>query len=679
MNKLVSAILLGLLVTSAVYGQRDNPFYISADSLNKYTSFGSNYDWLFHPGLDSSFADPEIQDSSWLKVNSRLYPNDGIPADWDGGGWFRLWVYVDSSLTGNTIGLRFMSMSEMDIYLNGNLIQRIGEPAHGSEKTDLKIHKGIHTITFHRSGLNLLAVRYANPEIEYFHKYNYSAGFYLSFGFFEKLVERDINNTRLLTILEVLFIAVPLSLAFIHFFLFLFDRRSKDNFFYALFLLIFALFITINFHRNFLENPYRAILFYRLSLFGLVGSITAVCVAIYSMFGRIGTFIKLMTITALLLSIAGFIYPFKTTFYVSYAYIMLVSAPTGYTIWQERKNGLGGEWIIRTGFIFMSVMGFSNMLQSLGIIPEVFGMRALYIWGVLGFIFFMSVSLARDFFITNKRLEKQLEAVKELSDKTLKQELAAKELETKKQLLEADNERKTMELESARTLQLSMLPQTLPEVDGLEIGARMQTATEVGGDYFDFALAKDGTLNIAIGDATGHGTKAGIMVATVKSLFAALGSNMMIRDFFSRCTEILKNMNLGNLFMSMTLLRIKENYVIASSAGMPPIILYKRELDIVDEYVIKGMPLGAFVGFDYEEIELELSSGDVVLLMSDGLTELFNENKEMFGDKRIMDLLRNNSNKTPDDLINVFVEAAEKWRGYSPQNDDITFVVIKIK
>ncbi|MEJ7700687.1 MAG: hypothetical protein WKF71_13720 [Pyrinomonadaceae bacterium] len=75
--------------------------------------------------------------------------------------------------------------------------------------------------------------------------------------------------------------------------------------------------------------------------------------------------------------------------------------------------------------------------------------------------------------------------------------------------LHAENERRAKELEEARQLQLSMLPKKLPQIPNLEIAAYMKPATEVGGDYYDFHVGADGTLTVAVGDATGHGLKAG--------------------------------------------------------------------------------------------------------------------------------------------------------------------------
>jgi len=92
-------------------------------------------------------------------------------------------------------------------------------------------------------------------------------------------------------------------------------------------------------------------------------------------------------------------------------------------------------------------------------------------------------------------------------------------------ILEAENERKSQELEEARELQLSMLPKELPQLPYLDIAVYMQTATEVGGDYYDFHVGLDGTLTVVIGDATGHGMKAGTMVTAAKSLFRSYASN----------------------------------------------------------------------------------------------------------------------------------------------------------
>ncbi|MCB9249363.1 MAG: hypothetical protein H6613_12865 [Ignavibacteriales bacterium] len=123
--------------------------------------------------------------------------------------------------------------------------------------------------------------------------------------------------------------------------------------------------------------------------------------------------------------------------------------------------------------------------------------------------------------------------------------------------MEAENRRKTEELEEARQLQLSMLPKELPQLPNLDIAVYMKTATEVGGDYYDFHIGLDGTLTVVVGDATGHGMKAGTMVTTTKSLFNVLAPNPNIIDTFHEMTRCLKLMQMDKLSMCMTMLKFR--------------------------------------------------------------------------------------------------------------------------
>ena len=107
----------------------------------------------------------------------------------------------------------------------------------------------------------------------------------------------------------------------------------------------------------------------------------------------------------------------------------------------------------------------------------------------------------------------------------------AEAAELQARALQAESERKTKELEEARNLQLSMLPKVLPQLPQLDIAVYMKTATEVGGDYYDFNIGLDGTLTCVLGDATGHGMKAGTMVTAVKGLFNSYGANPDISLF----------------------------------------------------------------------------------------------------------------------------------------------------
>ena len=131
----------------------------------------------------------------------------------------------------------------------------------------------------------------------------------------------------------------------------------------------------------------------------------------------------------------------------------------------------------------------------------------------------------------------------------------------------------------------------------------MKTATEVGGDYYDFNIGIDGTLTIVLGDATGHGMRAGTMVTTTKSLFNVLAPNPNIIETFHEMTRCLKLMQMDKLSMCLTMLKIMGNKIQMSSAGMPPVFIHKRESQTIEEHVIKGMPLGTFNDFPYSIVE----------------------------------------------------------------------------
>ena len=171
-----------------------------------------------------------------------------------------------------------------------------------------------------------------------------------------------------------------------------------------------------------------------------------------------------------------------------------------------------------------------------------------------------------------------------------------------------------------------------PSVPHLEIAADMITATEVGGDYYDFHVDIDGTLTVVIGDATGHGMKAGTMVTAAKSIFNSYVNN-------------------------------------------PDIIFTFQEFN----RVIKGMPLGAVNDFPYQIKTTELKSGDTLLLLSDGLPELFNGKKEMFGYDRVTTEYEKVASNNAKEIIEHLKNVGSEWLNGDDPDDDITFVVLKMK
>jgi serine phosphatase RsbU (regulator of sigma subunit)/ligand-binding sensor domain-containing protein len=304
------------------------------------------------------------------------------------------------------------------------------------------------------------------------------------------------------------------------------------------------------------------------------------------------------------------------------------------------------------------------------------------IWAYIGYVFvFAGIILGIDRFQRRRLLFKERERQRfhNAELRAQKAELQAKASEAERRALEIENERKSKELESARELQLSMLPKQLPQFPHLDIAVYMKTATEVGGDYYDFNVGIDGTLTVVLGDATGHGMRAGTMVTSAKSLFNSYAANPDILFTFREMTRCIKKMQFQSLAMCMTMLKIQNNRLLMSAAGMPPVYLFRNKNRIIEEHLMKGMPLGTMDNFPYELKEMELFKGDTLLLMSDGFPELQNENNEIYGYKRARNSFEEVAEKDPEEIISYLKEEGSRWVNDNNPDDDVTFVVIKVK
>lgn len=269
----------------------------------------------------------------------------------------------------------------------------------------------------------------------------------------------------------------------------------------------------------------------------------------------------------------------------------------------------------------------------------------------------------------------------DLTDLEITINKAVDNLATFKKALKSRDELMTVrkELEEARSLQLSMLPNAPPQINELEFAVFMNTASEVGGDYYDFSFKEDGSLNIAVGDATGHGMRAGIMVSIMKALFISDSAELDLVDFFSNSNKTIKALNLGRIMMAFTVLNIKNNQVQFINAGMPPIFIYKKSSNNVVEFETQGMPLGAISESSFTIYNFDVDSGDAILILSDGLPELKNENYEQYDYARVKEEFKSIADKTPNDVVEYLKTSASKWANGVEADDDVTFVVIKVK
>jgi serine phosphatase RsbU (regulator of sigma subunit) len=268
--------------------------------------------------------------------------------------------------------------------------------------------------------------------------------------------------------------------------------------------------------------------------------------------------------------------------------------------------------------------------------------------------------------------------LKDHQQRLVAQEKLRREQEVEQRVLEREFNRKSDELEQARRFQLSLLPKELPTVATVDISVFMQTATEVGGDYYDFHVNERGVLTAVVGDATGHGAAAGTMVTIVKSLFSAWGGKVDARIFLAEAAGAIRRMDLGRMAMGLVVATLDGDRLRVAAAGMPPLLVHRRVNGLVEEIALAGMPLGT-LEFDYTEREITLGAGDAVLMMSDGFPELPNPDGEPLGYGRVEELFASVASRGSQEIIDALSRFAEEWSGTPTPADDVTFVVLKVR
>ncbi len=241
----------------------------------------------------------------------------------------------------------------------------------------------------------------------------------------------------------------------------------------------------------------------------------------------------------------------------------------------------------------------------------------------------------------------------------------------------SDYLRKTNELDTARQAQQEMLAPKIPPHPELKIDAFLKTATELSGDYYDFSLSEDGVLTLVVGDATGHGTTAGMMVAATKALFQGSAHDCDLLGIIRGMSKTLKCVNLPSTFMHITLARYSDETLRLVGAGMPPLIMYRAASQTVENIILKGMPLGSYTDFPYEKFEIPFALGDTVLFMSDGLLDLLSPSGEMFELRRVRRIFKEAAHRSPSEIIAHIRKAGIAWRAGRPLKDDVTLLVVQ--
>ncbi len=247
-------------------------------------------------------------------------------------------------------------------------------------------------------------------------------------------------------------------------------------------------------------------------------------------------------------------------------------------------------------------------------------------------------------------------------------------------LFEEALEKRRMEsdLEVAREIQQSLLPHEFPELSWASIYGFNQPARQVGGDYYDVFLTDDGDLGFAVGDVSGKGVPASLVMSTLQSSFLAESSaHDDIAKVCERVNEFLVQRTTPERYATFFAARLMaDGTLLYVNAGHNPPMLLRG--DEVHRLSGGGLPLGLFRGRTYELQESELLPGDLLLVFTDGVTEANDPAENEFGEERLLEVVRANIDADVRALTeSVFAAIAEFSRGLHNPHDDITLLTVR--
>ncbi len=240
------------------------------------------------------------------------------------------------------------------------------------------------------------------------------------------------------------------------------------------------------------------------------------------------------------------------------------------------------------------------------------------------------------------------------------------------------------ELETARRIQTTILPDKMPEVMGLDLAVRYVPMSEVAGDFYDFLVVDEERAGMLVADVSGHGIPAALIASMVKVAFSAQAERA------ESPSQVLTEMN--RIFCG----KMKSQFVTAgyiyvdiaagklsySTAGHPPLLLWRHSEEKVHEIKLSGMLMGHLPTAEYVTAEVAIESGDRVILYTDGIVEATNRAGDFFGKERLLPFIESNQELSAANFADALLEHVCDWThrklGDGGFEDDLTLLVVNV-
>lgn len=254
------------------------------------------------------------------------------------------------------------------------------------------------------------------------------------------------------------------------------------------------------------------------------------------------------------------------------------------------------------------------------------------------------------------------------------------ELQRAVEIGNARSKHQEQELAKAREIQEGLLPKKIPQVRGLEVVGAWQPASSVGGDYFDVLKFNERKIGVCIGDVVGKGIGAALLMANLQASFRAFASGEVSPGtLVGKLNEVISNNIASDKFVTFWYCTIdtNENSLTYASAGhWPPILFHKSGEGVLLKE--GGAPLGIFPDGNYKDGGFRLTSGDRLVLYTDGLTEAMNSDEQEFGERRLLELCSRNITVSASELLAAIRKEVVSFCNGNFQ-DDFTLVVVAVK
>ncbi len=240
-----------------------------------------------------------------------------------------------------------------------------------------------------------------------------------------------------------------------------------------------------------------------------------------------------------------------------------------------------------------------------------------------------------------------------------------------------------LQLQIARDIQRSLLPESAPCVDGFEIAGASHPAEEVGGDYFDYVPMRGGRLGLVIGDVVGHGLGSALVMAATRTCLRSLIASDYNRaeEIMDRANQVLLDSTPDNCFVTLTLLQLDPAARVMSyvNCGHVTSYLLDSQGSIKARLSSTALPLGCLAQFEIEPVpELSLETGDMLVMLTDGITEAESPENQSFGERGALEVVRANLAAPATEIVRAIHAAAREFSQAKSPQDDITSLVVRV-